>query len=65
MPYTRPMNAVPLSVEEKQQLLSQYSDFYRELAGRNPGGLNKKLPRSTLASSLDRIGHRSVRKPRR
>jgi hypothetical protein len=54
--YVRPTNTVPLSAEAKRELLSQYSDFYRELAGRNPGELNKKLPRSALAGSLDRIG---------
>jgi hypothetical protein len=56
MSYVRPANAVPLSAMEKRQLLSQYCDFYRELARRNPGELNKKLPRSALAGTLDRIG---------
>ena len=56
MAYVRPTNAVPLSAVEKRELLLQYCDFYRELAGINPGELNKKLPRSALAGSLDRIG---------
>ena len=54
--YVRPANATPLSAGEKRELLSQYCDFYRELACTNPGELNKKLPRSSLAASLDRIG---------
>jgi hypothetical protein len=56
MAYVRPINTVPLSSGAKRELLSEYSDFYRELAGRNPGELNKKLPRSVLTGSLDRIG---------
>jgi hypothetical protein len=56
MAYVRPTNTAPLSAEAKVTLLKQYGDFYRELAGRNPGELNKKLPRTALADSLDRIG---------
>lgn len=56
MVYIRPANAIPLSAAEKRELLSHYCDFYRELACINPGELNKKLPRSALAASLDRIG---------
>jgi hypothetical protein len=56
MAYVRPTNTAPLSAEVKVGLLKQYGDFYRELAGRNPGELNKKQPRSALAGSLDRIG---------
>jgi hypothetical protein len=56
MAYVRPTNTAPLPAEAKDKLLKQYGDFYRELAGRTPGELNKKLPRSALAGSLDRIG---------
>src|SRR5438270_3349440 len=56
MTYARPTNPAPLTAEAKAELLKQYGDFYQELAARNPGELNKKLPRSALASSLDRIG---------
>jgi hypothetical protein len=56
MAYGRPTNTVPLSPGAKRELLSEYGDFYRELARKNPGELNKKLPRSALVGSLDRIG---------
>jgi hypothetical protein len=50
------MNSATLSPEAKDSLLKKYGDFYRELAAGSPGELNKKLPRSALANSLDRIG---------
>lgn len=56
MAYVRPANAFPLSAAEKRELLSHYCDFYRELAGTNPSELNKKLPRSALEGSIERIG---------
>jgi hypothetical protein len=56
MAYVRPTNTVPLSPGAKRELLSQYGDFCRELARKNPSELNKKLPRSALVGSLDRIG---------
>jgi hypothetical protein len=56
MTYVRPTNSARLTVDEKAELLTQYGKVYQDLAQTNPAALNRKLPRSALAESLDRIG---------
>lgn len=56
MTYVRPRNAQSLKAEAKAELLKQYGDFYKTLVTRDPGELNKKLPREALAASIGRIG---------
>ena len=56
MTYVRPTNTAPLTPEAKEALLRQYGDFYRDLAARDPGALNRKPPEDALSGALDRIG---------
>jgi len=56
MTYVRPTNTAPLAPEAKEGWLQQYGDFYRDLAARDPGALNRKPPEEALAGALDRIG---------
>lgn len=64
MTYVRPANATPLTAEAKEALLLQYGDFYRDLAARDPGALNRKPPEAALAGALDRIGALIVQEAR-
>ncbi len=56
MTYVRPTNATPLTAEAKEALLQDYTAFYRDLAARDPGALNRKPPDDAMAGALDRIG---------
>lgn len=64
MPYVRPANPTPLTPEAKEDLLRQYADFYRDLAARDPGALNRKPPECALSGALDRIGALIVQEAR-
>lgn len=56
MAYVRPTNPIALTAAAKTEMLRQYWEFYQEIAHCNPAELNRKLPRSAVDVSLDRIG---------
>ncbi|MGA2264006.1 MAG: hypothetical protein ABSH28_21555 [Acidobacteriota bacterium] len=56
MGYQRPTNPVRLTKTQKLALLTEYAEYYRELAAADPHALNRKVPREAFAEILDRVG---------
>jgi hypothetical protein len=56
MRYVRPRVASKITKQERQRLLRDYYETYREWANRDPSVLNRKIPREACASLLDLVG---------
>ncbi|CAH2606123.1 conserved protein of unknown function (plasmid) [Rhodovastum atsumiense] len=56
MAYEFPKNPAPLAPDAKRQMLKEYYTYCRELARQDPEALNRKVPRSALMGTMDRIG---------
>jgi hypothetical protein len=56
MAYVRPVNKMPLSKQQKVDLLTEYAAYYRDAVAADDTALNRKIPRDAFISLLDRIG---------
>jgi hypothetical protein len=61
MKYVRPQAASKFTKRERQHLLRDYYQEYREWAEREPSALNRKLPRGTCTLLLDAVGELILR----
>jgi hypothetical protein len=56
MPYERPELATSITKAQKTALLSEYVDYYAELAASDQSSLRRKVPNVEFADLLDKIG---------